>query len=118
PPSMLADFVAAILAQQGMLWQTSPAGTEIETRMMDWLRQGLGLPETFQGVIQDSASGATLAAILVMRERALDWAGNRQGLPGQARIRIYASDEVHTSVDRAIWIAGIGAENLVRIPTR
>ena len=118
PPSMLADFVAAILAQQGMLWQTSLAGTEIETRMMDWLRQGLGLPETFQGVIQDSASGATLAAILVMRERALDWAGNRQGLPGQARIRIYASDEVHTSVDRAIWIAGIGAENLVRIPTR
>ena len=118
PPSMLADFVAAILAQQGMLWQTSPASTEIETRMMDWLRQGLGLPDGFQGVIQDSASGATLAAVLVMRERALAWAGNRQGLSGQPRVRIYASDEVHTSVDRAIWIAGIGAENLVRIPTQ
>lgn len=118
PASMLADFVAAILAQQGMLWQTSPATTEVETLMLDWLRQGLGLPQGFHGVIQDSASSATLAAVLVMRERALDWAGNRQGLSGQPRLRIYASDEVHTSVDRAIWVAGIGAENLVRIPTR
>lgn len=117
PASMLADFVAAILAQQGMLWQTSPASTEIETVMLDWLRQGLGLPEGFHGVIQDSASSATLAAVLVMRERALNWAGNRQGLGGQGRLRVYASDEVHTSVDRAIWVAGIGAENLVRIPT-
>lgn len=118
PASMLADFAASILAQQCMLWQTSPAGTEVETLMLDWLRQGLGLPEGFHGVIQDSASSATLAAVLVMRERALDWAGNRQGLPGQQRLRIYASDEVHTSVDRAIWVAGIGAENLVRIPTQ
>jgi aromatic-L-amino-acid decarboxylase len=118
PPSMLADFVASILAQQGMLWQTSPAGTEVETRVMDWLRQGLGLPETFQGVIQDSASSATLAAVLVMRERALNWAGNRQGLAANPQVRVYASDEVHTSVDRAIWVSGIGAENLVRIPTQ
>ncbi|MCB1387793.1 MAG: aspartate aminotransferase family protein, partial [Rhodobacteraceae bacterium] len=101
-----------------MLWQTSPAGTEIETLMLDWLRQGLGLPEGFHGVIQDSASSATLAAVLVMRERALAWAGNRQGLPGQPRVRIYASNEVHTSVDRAIWVAGIGADNLVRISTQ
>jgi len=117
PPSMLADFVAAILGQQAMLWQTSPAATEIETRMLDWLRQGLGLPEGFHGVIQDSASSATLAAVLVMRERALDWVGNRQGLAGRPQVRIYASAEVHTSVDRAIWVAGVGAENLVRIPT-
>ncbi|MFN4099250.1 MAG: pyridoxal phosphate-dependent decarboxylase family protein, partial [Pararhodobacter sp.] len=118
PASMLADFAASILAQQCMLWQTSPAGTEIETLMLDWLRQGLGLPEGFHGVIQDSASSATLAAVLVMRERVLDWAGNREGLSGQARLRIYCSDEVHTSVDRAIWVAGIGGENLVRVPTR
>ncbi|WP_127108802.1 pyridoxal phosphate-dependent decarboxylase family protein [Pararhodobacter zhoushanensis] len=118
PPSMLADFVASIVAQQCMLWQTSPAGTEVETLMLDWLRQGLGLPEGFHGVIQDSASSATLAAVLTMRERALNWAGNREGLPGQARVRVYASNEVHTSVDRAIWVAGIGAENLVRIPTQ
>lgn len=118
PPSMLADFAAAIMAQQAMLWQTSPAATELETLMLDWLRQGLGLPEGLHGVIQDSASGATLAAVLVMRERALQWAGNRDGLSGQPRLRVYASNEVHTSVDRAIWIAGIGAENLVRIPTK
>ena len=69
-------------------------------------------------MIQDSASSATLAAVLTMRERALNWAGNAQGLSGQARLRVYASDEVHTSVDRAIWVAGIGGDNLVRIPTR
>lgn len=118
PPSMLADFVASILAQQCMLWQTSPAGTEVETLMLDWLRQGLGLPDGFQGVIQDSASSATLAAVLTMRERALEWAGNAAGLTGQARLRIYASDEVHSSVERAIWVAGIGGDNLVRIPTQ
>ncbi|MCC5970051.1 MAG: aspartate aminotransferase family protein [Pararhodobacter sp.] len=116
PPSMLAEFVTAILAPQCMLWQTSPAATELEGVMLDWLRQALGLPEGFTGVIQDSASSATLAAVLVMRERALDWAGNRAGLTGQPRLRIYCSDEVHTSIDRAIWIAGIGADNLVRIP--
>ncbi|MFN3952828.1 MAG: pyridoxal phosphate-dependent decarboxylase family protein [Pararhodobacter sp.] len=118
PPSVLGEFVASILAPQCMLWQTSPAATELETQVLDWLRQGLGLPGGFQGVIQDSASSATLAAVLVMRERALEWAGNAQGLSGQRRLRIYTSDEVHSSVDRAIWIAGVGAENLVRIPTR
>lgn len=116
PPSMLAEFVTAILAPQCMLWQTSPAATELEGVMLDWLRQALGLPEGFSGVIQDSASSATLAAVLVMRERALDWAGNRDGLAGQPRLRIYCSAEVHSSIDRAIWIAGIGADNLVRIP--
>ncbi|QYZ69123.1 pyridoxal phosphate-dependent decarboxylase family protein [Neotabrizicola shimadae] len=118
PPSMLAEFLATTVAAQCMLWQTSPAATEMETVMMDWLRQSVGLPEGFKGVIQDSASSATLAAVLVMRERALDWAGNQKGLTGQPRLRVYASNEVHTSVDRAIWIAGIGAENLVRIPTQ
>lgn len=118
PPSMLAEFLVTTLAAQCMLWQTSPAATEMETRMIDWLRQAIGLPETFTGVIQDSASSATLAAVLVMRERALDWQGNAKGLTGQSRLRIYCSDEVHSSVDRAIWVAGIGQDNLVRIPTK
>jgi aromatic-L-amino-acid decarboxylase len=117
PASVLADQLVAAISPQCMLWQTSPSATELETRMMDWLRQSIGLPDAFQGVIQDSASTATLAAVLVMRERALDWAGNRDGLTGQPRLRIYASAEVHTSVDRAIWIAGVGQDNLVRIPT-
>jgi aromatic-L-amino-acid/L-tryptophan decarboxylase len=114
PPSMLAEIAVAMLAPQCMLWQTSPSATEMETRMMEWLAQGLGLPG-FRGVIQDSASGATLAAMLVMRERALDWAGQRAGLSGQPRLRIYAPAVAHSSVERAAWIAGIGAENLVKL---
>ncbi len=113
---MLAEFLSSTIAAQCMLWQTSPAATELETAMMSWLAQAVGLTGV-EGVIQDSASSATLAAVLVMRERALDWAGNQAGLSGQPRLRVYCSDEVHTSVDRAIWVAGIGADNLIRIPT-
>jgi len=116
PASVLAEYMIANLSAQCMLWQTSPAATELETRVLDWLRQALGLAEGFHGVIQDSASGATLAAVLTMRERALDWQGNKQGLAGQRQLRVYASREVHTSIDRAIWISGIGEANLVRIP--
>ena len=117
PPSMLAEFLSSTIAAQCMLWQTSPAATEMETRMMEWLAEAVGLTG-MQGVIQDSASSATLAAVLVMRERALNWQGNALGLTGQGRLRVYCSGEVHTSIDRAIWISGIGAENLVRIPTQ
>ena len=116
PASVLAEFLAAALAPQCMLWQASPAATEMETRMMDWLRQALALPEPFAGVIQDSASSATLAAVLTMREKALSWTGNTRGLAQNPQVRVYSSAEVHTSVDRAIWIAGIGQDNLVRIP--
>ena len=117
-PSVLAEFLASAIAPQCMLWQTSPAATEMETRMMDWLRQALDLPEQFQGVIQDSASSATLAAVLTMREKALNWQGNSQGLFGQKTLRIYCSSEVHTSIDRAIWVAGIGQQNLIRVPIK
>lgn len=117
PPSVLAEFLVSAIAPQCMLWQTSPAATEVETRMMDWLRQSIGLPADFEGVIQDSASSATLAAVLTMRERALNWQGNAHGLTGAPRLRVYCSSEVHTSIDRAIWISGIGQDNLVRIPT-
>ncbi|MGX9351504.1 pyridoxal phosphate-dependent decarboxylase family protein [Shimia sp. W99] len=118
PPSMLADYLTSVIAPQCMLWQTSPAATEMETRMIDWLRQSIGLPDGFSGVIQDSASSATLAAVLTMRERALNWQGNQKGLAGLSTLRIYCSAEVHTSVDRAIWVSGIGQDNLVRIPTQ
>ncbi|MGB1157285.1 MAG: pyridoxal phosphate-dependent decarboxylase family protein, partial [Alphaproteobacteria bacterium] len=118
PISVVAEYLVSSMAAQCMLWQTSPAATELETRVLDWLRQGLGLPEGFSAVIQDSASAATLAAVLTMRERALNWRGNVEGLSQAGRLRIYASAEVHTSIDRAIWIAGIGEENLVRIPVQ
>ncbi|RVD67995.1 aspartate aminotransferase family protein, partial [Mesorhizobium sp. M4A.F.Ca.ET.029.04.2.1] len=99
PVSVVAEYLVSAMAAQCMLWQTSPAATELETRTVDWMRQALGLPDGFSGVIQDSASSATLAAVLTMRERALDWQGNKEGLTGQARLRVYSSDQVHTSID-------------------
>lgn len=118
PASVLAEYLVSTVAPQCMLWQTSPAATEMETVMLDWLRQSIGLPEGFAGVIQDSASSATLAAVLTMREKALDWDGNKSGLAGQKPLRVYCSREVHTSIDRAIWVAGIGEDNLRRIPIK
>lgn len=116
PPSVLAEMLTATLAVQGMVWQTSPAATELETRVMDWLRQMIGLPEGFAGVIHDTASVATLSALLVARERALDWQGNDQGLGAAGRMTIYGSEEAHSSLDKAVRIAGFGQENLRKIP--
>ncbi len=116
PVSVVAEYLVSVMAAQCMLWQTSPAATELETRVVHWMRQALGLPEWFSGVMQDSASSATLAAVLTMRERALDWQGNKKGLQGQSILRVYSSDQVHTSIDRAIWVSGVGEDNLVRIP--
>jgi aromatic-L-amino-acid decarboxylase len=117
PPSILAEWLTATLAAQCMLWQTSPAATELETRMLDWLRQMIGLPTDFEGVIQDSASSATLAAILHARERALEFRGNAEGLAGLPVCRVYCSDQVHSSIDKACWVAGIGQRNLIKLPT-
>ena len=117
PPSMLAEQLVNTVAAQCMLWQTSPAATEVETVMVDWLRQALGLASGYVGVIQDSASSATLSAVLTMRERATGYTGNRDGLADKGHMRIYCSDQVHSSIDRACWVAGIGQANLVKIPT-
>lgn len=117
PPSMLAEMLVSTIAAQCMLWQTSPAATEVETVMVDWLRQALGLADGYVGVIQDSASSATLSAVLTMRERATGYTGNRDGLANKGHLRIYCSDQVHSSIDRACWVAGIGQANLVKIAT-
>ncbi len=117
PASMLAEQLANAIAGQAMLWETAPAANEIEAVMIRWLARALGLPARFTGTIHDSATTATLCAILTMRERALAWQGNREGLAGRPRIRIYASDQTHSSIDKGIRIAGIGQENLVKIPT-
>ncbi len=116
PASVVAEYLVTAMAAQCMLWQTAPAATELETKVLDWLRQALGLPEGFHGVIQDSASSATLAAVLTMRERALAWKGNTRGLASLPQLRVYCSDQVHTSIDRAIWVSGIGSDNLARVP--
>ena len=117
PAAMIAEQLAGSMAAQCMLWQTSPAATEIEVRMVDWLRQSVGLPDSFDGVLQDTASSATLCAILTMRERALDWKGNQQGLSNLPTLRVYASTRTHTSIDKAMWVAGLGQDNLVKIDT-
>ncbi|MCF1710045.1 pyridoxal-dependent decarboxylase [Tabrizicola sp. J26] len=117
PASMLAEQLANAMAAQGMLWQTSPAATEVEQVMVDWLRQALGLPDGFTGTLHDSATTATLSAVLTMRERALDWRGLAEGLSNLPRLRIYASAETHSSVDKAVRLSGIGQDNLVKIPT-
>ncbi len=116
PASMLAEQLANAIAAQGMLWQTAPAANEIEGVMIGWLRQALGLARHFTGTIHDSATTATLAAVLTMRERALGWAGNESGLAGQPVLRLYASDQGHSSIDKAARIAGIGQANLVKVP--
>ena len=118
PPSMLAEMLVSTIAAQCMLWQTSPAATEVETVMVDWLRQALGLTEGYLGVIQDSASSATLSAVLTMREKATGYTGNRDGLATKGHMRIYCSDQVHSSIDRACWVAGIGQANLIKIATK
>lgn len=115
PASMLGEQLANAMSAQCMLWQTSPAATEMEIRMVDWLRQALGLPDGFVGTIQDSATTATFCAILTMRERALGWAGLEDGLAGGPRLRIYASVENHSSIDKGVRLAGIGQRNLVKI---
>jgi aromatic-L-amino-acid decarboxylase len=117
PASMLAEQLTNAMACNALIWQTSPAATEIEQVMIQWLRQALGLPEDFTGTIHDSATTATLSAVLTMREQALDFHSNINGLSGSPALRIYASAQTHSSIDKAVRVAGIGQNNLVKIPT-
>ncbi|MEO0388464.1 MAG: 50S ribosomal protein L23 [Pseudomonadota bacterium] len=118
PASMLAEQLVNGMAAQAMLWQTAPAATEVEVAMIAWLRQALGLADHFQGTIHDTATTATLSAILMMRDRSSGWASVADGIAGGPRLRIYASAETHSSVDKAVRLAGIGQKNLVKIATR
>lgn len=113
-PSVLGEMITAALAAQCMKWETSPAATELEEKMMNWLKQLIGLPEFFKGVIQDSASSSTLAAILAAREKATEFRINTDGFDNSS-LRVYCSAETHSSIDKAVKIAGIGHNNLVKI---
>jgi aromatic-L-amino-acid decarboxylase len=116
--SILADIVASGLGVQGMSWQTSPAATEVEEVMMDWLRQMVGLSGAWAGVIQDTASTATLCALLCARERASGFAQAGGGLQaGGAPLVVYASAEGHFSIEKAALLAGFGRAHLRLIPT-
>lgn len=116
-PSILAEMLTASLGTQCMLWDTSPAAAELEERVMSWLKSMTGLPATWSGVIQDTASTSTLSAILSARERITAFEINDKGFSGNEKLRVYCSTETHSSVDKAVKIAGIGRKNLVKIPT-
>jgi aromatic-L-amino-acid decarboxylase len=111
--TVLADLVSSGLGVQGMSWQTSPAATEVEEVVMDWLRQMVDLPETFTGVIHDTASTATFTALLCARERTSAFCQNRGGLQGEAApLVVYASDQAHSSIAKGALLAGFGEEHL------
>ena len=120
-PSILGELLSAGLGVQGMLWATSPACTELETHVLDWVADMLGLPAKFKsdgaggGVIQDSASSAALCAVLAARERATGYESNRRGCDG--RLIAYCSAQTHSSVEKAVKVAGLGRENLRLIET-
>jgi aromatic-L-amino-acid decarboxylase len=115
-PAILGDLLSSGLGVQGMLWATSPACTELETHVLDWLADMLGLPAKFKsdatggGVIQDTASSASLCALLAARERATGYASNERGCDG--RLVAYTSNQAHSSIEKAVKIAGLGRENL------
>jgi aromatic-L-amino-acid/L-tryptophan decarboxylase len=116
-PAILAELLSAALNQQAMLWRTSPAATELEEVTLDWLRQMLGLPSAFEGVIYDTASISTLHALAAARERLVP--GVREhglaGRTGLGRLRVYCSEQAHSSVDKAVMLLGLGHTSLRRI---
>jgi aromatic-L-amino-acid decarboxylase len=118
PPSVLAEMLIASLGAQCMIWETSPAAAELEEKMMIWLRNMIGLPEDFEGVIQDSASTATLTAILTAREKTTSFLINNEGAADAGICRVYCSEQTHSSIEKAVKVCGIGRNNLVKIPVR
>ncbi|MBN1221768.1 MAG: aspartate aminotransferase family protein [Candidatus Aminicenantes bacterium] len=115
PPSILAEILTAGMGAQCMIWETSPSAAELEERVLGWLRQMLGLPEGMDGVIQDTASTASLVALLTARERATGFKSNSEGL--REKLTAYISEEAHSSVEKGAKIAGYGKDNLRQIPT-
>ncbi|MCK5838738.1 MAG: aminotransferase class I/II-fold pyridoxal phosphate-dependent enzyme, partial [Bacteroidales bacterium] len=114
-PSILAEMLTATLGAQCMIWETSPAAAELEERVMKWIRQMINLPVDFEGVIQDTASSATLCAILSAREKKTNFQVNKNGFLPNKQFRIYCSTETHSSIEKAVKIAGIGNKNLVKV---
>ncbi len=115
-PSILGDLISSGLGVQGMIWATSPAATELETRVLDWLAEMMDMPEKFKsastggGVIQDTASTSALTAVIAARERATKFESNKTGV--RQNLVAYVSSQTHSSLEKAIKMAGIGSENL------
>ncbi|MDZ7660624.1 pyridoxal phosphate-dependent decarboxylase family protein [Fodinibius sp.] len=114
-PSILAEMLTATLGAQCMSWLTSPAATELEEKVMEWLRKAIGLPEPFTGVIQSTASTSTLCALLMAREQITDFKVNEKGYPNDGTFTIYCSSETHSSIEKDVKIAGFGRQNLRKV---
>jgi len=114
-PSVLAEIITAAIGAQCMSWQTSPAATELEEMIMKWTAKLINLPEGFTGVIQDTASTATLCSILTAREKYSGFNVNDKGISNDMKFRVYCSSEAHSSIDKAVRISGIGSENLIKV---
>jgi aromatic-L-amino-acid/L-tryptophan decarboxylase len=118
-PGILGEMLTAAIGQNAMLWRTSPIGTELEEVVVGWLREALGLPATFDGLLTDTASISTLIALAAAREAAGTDAASR-GLAGRddlgAGLRVYASTETHSSIEKACMTLGLGRASLVRVP--
>src|SRR5438046_593456 len=116
-PGILAEMITAALNVNAMTWRTAPAATELETLVLDWLRQWLGLPNEFAGVVYDTASVSTMHALAVAREES-STSVRTLGLSGRSELpifRIYASDQAHSSVEKAAIALGLGEHNVRRI---
>ncbi len=111
--SVLAETLTSAMGAQCMIWETSPAAAELEQRMMEWLRDAMGMPGSFEGVIQDSASSASLVSLITAREVATGFRSNEEGVP--PNLRVYCSKETHSSIEKGVAVCGIGTKNLVKI---
>ncbi len=114
--SMLAEMLMTTLGAQCMSWETSPAATELEERVMEWLRDMIGLPKNFSGVIQDTASTSTICSLLTAREQITNYEINTSGMNNKGVFTTYCSMETHSSIEKAVKIIGLGKENLRKIP--
>jgi aromatic-L-amino-acid decarboxylase len=112
PPSVLAEMLTSILGTNAMLWETSPAATELEEAMMGWLKKMMALPDDWSGVIQDTASSAAFCAVLAARERATGWQANMNGVQDNCKLAVYTSAEAHSSVEKAVKMAGLGQSSI------
>ncbi len=112
--SVFAEYITSALGAQCMIWDTSPSAAELEQKVLEWLQVEMDIPKSWEGVIQDTASSATLVAILSARERLTGFRSNVEGVPNN--LRVYCSIDTHSSIDKAVAIAGIGTRNLIKIP--
>ncbi|MDQ6718733.1 MAG: pyridoxal-dependent decarboxylase [Gemmatimonadota bacterium] len=117
---VIGEMLTAALNVNAMLWKSGPAQTELETRTLDWLRQMMGLADGFTGTITDTASSSTLYALAAAREMAPQFSLREKGMSGRPdlpRLLVYASEEAHSSIDKAVMTLGFGRESLRRVPT-